>query len=392
MKYFKIDPQNPDPTAIRTAVEVLQSGGVIVYPTDTLYGLGIDVQNPKAVHKLYLIKQRDPNVPVSLMVHTLDDIEQIVGMLPVEIYAQLKQLLPGKFTVLLEHRSSGILPVFEEYARHLARPLKIGFRIPDLPLCARLSKAFGGPVSTTSANISGKGNLKSVTDIIAHFGDKMDLILDGGKIASAKGSTILDFTKKPLMVVREGDISCKEIRTILPDIPFRKKKKQMEVLFVCSGNINRSAMAEGILKAMLAHTRYKSYFKVHSAGTLNLPPTPAHEYTRQVAAENNIDLSKHRSKHLTEHILDNSDWVIVMAMDHKYYIERKYPQYADKVVLLKEWHRRNKLNVPSVADPMGYDPDFYRTVFKEIHWEIKRIMPFLMAEIKKFIEYNELEF
>ncbi len=391
MKYFKIDPQNPEAKAVKAAVDILRQGGVIVYPTDTLYGLGIDVQNPKAVHKLYLIKQRDPNIPVSLMVHTLDDVEQIVGMLPVEIYAQLKKLLPGKFTVLLEHRSSGILPVFEEYAQHLYRPLKIGFRIPELSLCARLSKKFGGPISTTSANISGKGNLKSVTDIIAHFGDKMDLILDGGEISSAKGSTILDFTKHPVMLVREGDIPYKKVQKILAGTPLRKKKKLMDVLFVCSGNINRSAMAEGILKAMLVRTRYKDYFHIHSAGTLNLPPTPAHEYTLQVTAENNIDLSKHRSKYLTEHVLENSDLVIVMAMDHKYYIERKYPQFAEKVVLLKEWHRRNKLHVPSIADPMGCDLDFYRTVFKEIHKEIKRIMPFLMSEIRKFIEYHEIE-
>ncbi len=390
MKYFRIDPKHPSQQAIAETVSVLQRGGVIVYPTDTLYGLGIDATNSKAVHKLYLIKQRNPKVPVSLMVHSLDEIEQISGMLSVDVYAQLKKLLPGKFTVLLEHKVSGILPVLEEYSAHLTGKLKIGFRIPDLPLCSALTESFKHPISTTSANISGKGNLKTVTDIIAHFGDRLDLILDGGPIASTKGSTIIDFTKKPLLVVREGEVPLSRVRSILEDETIRRRKFKYDVLFVCSGNINRSVMAQGILQAMLSRTRFKDHVQVHSAGTLDLPPSPAHEYTIKVCSENNIDVTRHVSRHLNKHMLENADVVIIMAMDHKYFIDKKYPQYAEKVVLLKQWHHRKKLILPSVSDPMGYEIDVYRETFAEIRKEIKRIMPYLLAGVKAFIEYNDI--
>jgi protein-tyrosine-phosphatase len=191
-------------------------------------------------------------------------------------------------------------------------------------------------------------------------------------------------------VIREGDIPIKEIKEKLNDPTIRKKKNRFDVLFVCSGNINRSVMAEGILKAMLARTRYKEIIHVRSAGTLFLPRTPAHEFTLKVCAENNIDVRKHLSQHLNQHLVEQADVIIALAMDHKYYIEKKYPDYADKVVLLKQWHHRKKIPLPSVADPMGYPLEAYREAFKEIRKEIKRIMPYLLREVKEFMEYHEL--
>ena len=156
MQYFKIDPENPDLEIVKEAVSVLNEGGIIVYPTDTLYGLGVDMTNSEAVHKLYLIKQRNPNLPVSLMVHSVDQIEDIAGILPTGTHSFLLKLFPGKITAIVKNRKQGK----KELYFHFSREKKLGFRIPGQNLCQALAKGLNRPISTTSANLSGKENAK----------------------------------------------------------------------------------------------------------------------------------------------------------------------------------------------------------------------------------------
>lgn len=390
MKYAKIDPEAPDPAVIAEAARVMNKGGVIVYPTDTIYGLGVDVFNEKAVDKLYLLKQRDMKRPVSLMVENLDQIEALMGILPLKLQDILEKLLPGKVTVLLENTLKNMIPVFKYFYEHDIPLEKIGFRIPDSTICNELNKALGHPISTTSANISGKKAGPTVKEVVADFGDKLDMILDAGKLHSTKASTIIDFTKKPYLLVREEAISRSKLKRLFPDAEFRRKKQHFIITFVCSGNICRSPMGEAILKKKLSRTKYKDVIKVRSAGTLELAPTRAHYLAMIVSEENEIDLDHHTSTHISRKIVEESNIIFSMALNHYDYLREHFPQYKDKIVLLKQWQNENRLFVPSIADPIGHEKEFFRNTFNEIHSEINRVMPFIFREVRKFMKYNDL--
>lgn len=390
MEYFKINPKKPGKKAIKKAIEVLGNGGIIVYPTDTLYGLGIDVTNEKAVHKLFLLKQRDLRSPVSLMVNSLDKIEELVGILPIALYSHLKKILPGKVTALIRNTEQVSLPVFEYLEKGKNLNENIGFRIPDHPVCHALTTGFDNPISTTSANISGKSNIFSIKDVIAQFGNKLDLILDAGEIEQSKGSTIIDFTKDPYLIVRQGDISVSQLEKLLPDMAWRIKRDKYTITFVCSGNICRSPMAEGILKQILSKTKYKKWIKVRSAGTLMIPVSDAHEFAIDVMNEKKIDISQHRSSAISSQIMAESDVVIAMAYNHYKFLRERFPAHKDKVVLIKQWQRENRLSNPSIADPIGHDIEFFNVTYTEIYREIKRILPHILNQIEAFATYNNL--
>jgi L-threonylcarbamoyladenylate synthase len=389
MEYYKLNPNNPDPVSISRTVEVLKEGGIIVYPTDTLYGLGVDITNQKAVNKLLHLKRRNINSPISIMVNSINSMEEIIGPISPKKQALLKNILPGKFTILLKNKSEKV-----SENKYLWNPLdqdKIGFRIPDLAVCRELSIQLKKPISSTSANISGQESVISIQEVVSYFGNKLDLILDAGPMKSNKGSTVIDLTKLPFMVFREGDISMEQLSEMLPGISFEIRKTKFIVVFVCTGNICRSPLGEGILKAMVEKTKFNDIFSIQSAGTLNLGPVHAHDFSLKVADDNEIDLSAHRARQISEQIVDEASIIFCLAMDHLQYLRKNYPNYRHKFQLLKDWKRDNPLAVPSIADPIGHELKFFEKTYSEIYTEIKRVFPFILNELKKFMEYNEIK-
>lgn len=386
MKTIKIDQKTVDPQVVQQTVNVLKKGGVILYPTDTVYGLGVDVANEEAMKKIYSLKGRDISQPVSFLAHDVDQIEAYHGLLDLELRRQLDVLFPGKITALLKNSFKKSLPVFSA----IREQKKIGWRIPNHPFCLKLSRVYGKPLSTTSANRSGYGNASDVQEILEQLNGKPDLVIDAGTVSKKSGSTILDFTKKPIMIVRQGEIKKATLLELLPEQEFRFKKSTFGIVFVCSGNVCRSPMAEGILKTMLAKTRFKNIIHVSSAGTLNLPPTPVHKWAEKVSAANEINISSHISGHLNKRIMDRADMVVSMAVNHARYLKKKYPEHASKVILLKEWKRGKQLSNPSIADPIGHEISFFSDTFAEIHSELKRILPYIFLQIKKFMAYQDI--
>jgi protein-tyrosine phosphatase len=333
----------------------------------------------------------DMSNDVRLMVSDLEDIENLLGILPLIRISVLRKLFPGRVTVLLENTLRKPIPVFKYFDEHGRTLARIGFRIPDHPLCAALTRGLDNPISTTSANISGRKPGASVKDIIADFGDKIDLILDAGELGSSKASTVIDFTRSPHLIIREGDVSLNKLHRLLPDVPFKKRRTHFVVTFVCSGNICRSPMAEAILKKKLSKTKYKNIVTVQSAGTLELARSRAHYLAMLVAEENEIDLDKHLSKYINRKIVRDSDLIFCMALNHYDFLKEHFPQEKHKFVLLKQWKNETRLFIPSIADPIGHDQEFFVNTFNEIHGEINRVMPFLFQEIRKFMEYNDID-
>lgn len=193
MKILKTNQNEIDKNVIDEAVKVLADGGVILYPTDTVYGLGANIFNRKAVKKVYNIKKRSYLKPVSLLVSSKDAI-------PLVSKASLNQLnfidkyLPGPYTFIL--KKSKIVP------RHLTSgSANVGVRVPKSEIACSLAKIF--PITTTSANLSNKDTLDTPEEILKQLGCEVDLIIDVGPLKFGNPSTIIDLTgEEPVFVKR----------------------------------------------------------------------------------------------------------------------------------------------------------------------------------------------
>jgi tRNA threonylcarbamoyl adenosine modification protein (Sua5/YciO/YrdC/YwlC family) len=384
MKYYKIDRENPDPKIIKKAAECLERGGLIVYPTDTLYGLGVDAYNREAVNKLYMVKQRDMRRPVSILLNSIQQIKEIFGFSPQTIKEDLEKILPGRITCIINNSLQKKVPIFENVKKPGTYLEKVGIRIPSDKVSRALVYLFDSPISATSANISGMENVFSIENVIAHFGADLDLILDGGPIPKSKGSTIIDMTKVPYIISRQGDVSETELFDLLGSEKIVSKKEKFIITFVCSGNICRSPIGEAILKKMISKTKYRHQIKVQSAGTFNLPKSQAHDFAIDVSRKNEIDLTKHFSQPITDKIVNESELVFCLAQNHYKFLVKNYPQHKNKFILLKQWKREKSLFIPSIADPIGHDPKFFEETYKEIFLEIKRVFPAILTRVKQF--------
>lgn len=195
MKIIKINPQNPHKDTIDEAAEIIKHGGVVVYPTDTCYGLGVDIANIFAVEKIYRIKGRDSRKPLSIIVKNISYIEKI-ALVEVQTKEILKKYLPGPYTFILLNL---------DY-QNIKYP-SIAIRIPQYKVTQMISEKFHLPYATTSANISGYAPCYNVAEIIQQFKKNKflpDLILDAGTLPNILPSTIVDLTKKTPQVVRLG--------------------------------------------------------------------------------------------------------------------------------------------------------------------------------------------
>ena len=195
MKILKINANNPEKDKIKAAISVLKRGGTIVYPTDTVYGIGANILDVEAVQKVYQVKKRSPLKPISACVSKIEDIHKIAYM-DKKTEKMIEKILPGPFTVILKKKKNvpSILT---------AGGKKIGVRIPDSKVCKELSSAF--PITTTSANISGEKIPESLNGILKQVGDGVDLILDAGVCKHGTHSTVIDMTDSP-KIVRKGAV------------------------------------------------------------------------------------------------------------------------------------------------------------------------------------------
>ncbi|MFQ6101192.1 MAG: L-threonylcarbamoyladenylate synthase [Anaerolineae bacterium] len=200
-------------SAQRRAVEVLQAGGLVAFPTDTVYGLAAFPWGVDAVARLYEVKQRPADRPIPLL---LSDASQLsrVATLPPRFRRPFRRLSayfwPGGLTLVL-HKT-------ESVPSAISPGSTVAVRIPDLPLAHNLIQAAGGILAVTSANISGQPNSITAQEVEVHLGDRIDLILDGGPCRGGVPSSILDCTVSPPALLRHGAVSEAALRAAIGSI------------------------------------------------------------------------------------------------------------------------------------------------------------------------------
>lgn len=212
MKILKVNPENlrESKEAIEEAVEVIKKGGVIVYPTDTLYGLGADATNEVAVRRVFKIKKRPETKPVPVIISDLEMAKKL-AYFDKKIAKILLSIWPGPVTVLLEKKYT--LPDMVTAGQR-----SIGLRLPDYKIAHFLVVKSGVPLVATSANISDQPASNKIKEVLKQFTKeyyKPDLVLDAGDLKFSQPSTILDLSKDKPKILRVGPVSKKKLFEII---------------------------------------------------------------------------------------------------------------------------------------------------------------------------------
>lgn len=197
---LSINSENPQLRLIKKAVEVLKEGGIIVYPTDTVYGMGCDLFNKQAIERIYEIKRRNKKEPLSFICADLKDISNY-ALVSNYAYRTLRRLLPGAYTFVLE--ASRLVPKIL-----LTKRKTVGIRVPDNKICLALVGELGHPLINTSAKLEQDEILSDPFEIEKKFKKLVDLVIDGGPLASDQ-SSVIDLIDDVPKVLRagKGDVS-----------------------------------------------------------------------------------------------------------------------------------------------------------------------------------------
>jgi L-threonylcarbamoyladenylate synthase len=189
---------------INKGVSILKSGGIVAFPTDTVYGLGASADIPGAVARVYMVKGRPRNMPMPLLLARVSQIEDVAESVPPLAWLLAKKFLPGALTLVLT-KSRAVSDIVTGGSETVA------VRIPAHPVPVALASGLGVPLLGTSANLSGRKSALTAGEVSAQFGEQVDLVVDGGPSPGGRESTIVDVTGEVPVVLREGAVSLSEL-------------------------------------------------------------------------------------------------------------------------------------------------------------------------------------
>lgn len=207
VEIISVDKENPDSETLEKIIDALKSEKLVIYPTETVYGLAADATSEAAVSKIFEAKSRALDNPVSITVNSLS-MSYRIGKLTKNEEKIIKELLPGPLTVLVEPR-----PFLSDLL--FAGTGKVGVRIPDHPVVLELVRLFGGPITSTSANISGEPAPLNVEEAVGQLGDFVEFAIDVGEVEVGVASTVVEVHDFGVEVIREGPVSESEILSVL---------------------------------------------------------------------------------------------------------------------------------------------------------------------------------
>jgi tRNA threonylcarbamoyl adenosine modification protein (Sua5/YciO/YrdC/YwlC family) len=347
-----VNPQYPELNKIAYCARVVRQGGLVIFPTETVYGIAADYSNPKAIKRLKEVKKRSHDKPFSVLISQKGLIANYTSIVDPKLFKLIDAYWPGPLTVVVPLKEPG---------------KTIGLRMPDHLIALKFAEECQCPVAAPSANEQGEKPATTCQEAIAALDGQVDVAIDGGPSKLGIGSSVVDLTQERPVLLREGSISQADID---------KQVNKRIVLFVCTGNSCRSVMAEYTLKDYM---KGRSEVEVFSAGTGVFFPTSASAETIAVLKEDGIDATRHLSRPLSSILLKKADLIFVMTRVHRQQVLERVPDVEKRVYLLREF-----VNIPSgfpgeidIPDPIGKAHFEYKeclTVIKEAISKIKELI------------------
>ena len=209
----RVDPRAPDPAAIRQAAEVLLRGGLVAFPTETVYGLGANALDAAAVQRIFAAKGRPASDPLIVHIAALDQLDSVAQNVPALAHTLARAFWPGPLTLVLKRRAA--IPATVSAGRDT-----VAVRIPDHAVPLALARAAGVPIAAPSANLFTRPSPTTAAHVLEDLDGRIDLLLDGGPTPIGLESTVLDLTSAQPTLLRPGGVSIEALRQHIPDLIF----------------------------------------------------------------------------------------------------------------------------------------------------------------------------
>lgn len=350
--------------AIAEAARCLAEGGLVVFPTETVYGLGVNATDPSALQRLRTVKERDEGKPFTVHIGSRPAVERFVPKLSGLGRRLTGKAWPGPLTIVFRVDDVLSAPVIRETSPQHAAALyhegTVGIRCPDDPVALSLLSTASVPIVATSANPASQPAPVDAEEALATLDGKVDMVLDGGRTRYAKPSTIVEVSDNTYRVLREGVLDERVIR------------RMTQVLFVtvCSGNTCRSPMAAGLLRALLTEKLgiaekdlATQGYMVESAGVSAMSGAPASTGAVHALAARGIQIGGHRSQPLTFDLASRADYIFAMTDAHVQAVHRLCPSARERV---------RKLADENIEDPIGEGDEVYAQCARKIETALRR--------------------
>lgn len=327
--------------AIRESAKALAEGKLVVFPTETVYGVGADASNREALEALSAVKSRTPDKPFTVHIARPDEAPRYAGPLSRLAQRLTRKCWPGPVALVVPDRRALNAENLIAVPEAVYWQGTVGLRCPDHAVGRAILADCGVPVVASSANLAGRPAPRTAQEALADLGGRVDLVIDAGPAAYARPSTVVRLREDDSFeVLREGAVTARRI----------SRMAKTRILFVCSGNMCRSPMAAGLAKKMVADRLgcdpaeiEDRGIQIASVGTGAFEGERASPDALAAMEERSVDIRDHRSRPMTVDALLTADYIWVMTRAHQASVVRLAPEVGGRVALL---------------DPAGYDiPD-----------------------------------
>ncbi len=346
-----VNPEFPEFDKISYCAKVIRQGGLVVLPTETVYGIAADYNNLLAMNRLREVKRRSQDKPFSILISQIGLISNYSSMTKPVLFKVIDAFWPGPLTVIVPKKG---------------QEGTMGIRMPQHEIALNLVQESQCTIAAPSANFEGNHSPTTCREALRDLDGLVDVAIDGGTASIGISSSVVDFTQEHPMVLREGSIKQEDID---------RAAKKKTVLFVCTGNSCRSVMGEFLLRKML---KDQSEVEVYSAGTGVYFKTSASAETIAVLKKEGIDASQHQSQQLTSLLLKKSDLILVMTRLHRQQVLERVPEVESRVYLLREFSNMNSFGSNlDIPDPIGKPAEAYEECSMTIKEAVDRVVQLL---------------